>query len=266
MRSRLRRGTGVHRPPHQHHLRSPCRQAYILPLLVSAVTVGLLRIAGVWLCVSPTSAPVLAELLPVGDAAAPAEYVPVPESSSPAEPSAEKTTVPTSLRAASSIFPASVIAVWACGLCFGLSLGLSGMLDPSKVLRFLDFLGDAGWDPQLALVMGCGVATNIVLMRVMAVGVLSQTVPPFALALGGSKHSTLGSIINYGSSCPPNRVVNAALIGGSVLFGFGWGLTGVCPGPAVVDYITGGSQFGVTVPAMLLGMSLHGLAARFKLV
>ena len=50
--------------------------------------------------------------------------------------------------------------------------------------------------------------------------------------------------------------------GGSALFGFGWGLTGVCPGPAVVDYVTGGAHFGVTVPCMLLGMALFEAGKR----
>jgi uncharacterized membrane protein YedE/YeeE len=109
--------------------------------------------------------------------------------------------------------------------------------------------------------MGCGVATNLVLVRVLAVGALAQTVPPFAVALGGSE-KPLGKVIAYGPACAANRVIDKPLIIGSVLFGFGWGLTGVCPGPAVVDYVTGGAHFGVVVPSMLFGMALFEASKR----
>ena len=244
---------------------------YIVPLVVSVAVIVLLRVTVAYLLpVGPSANQVVLELLPVGDSVTTDEYeyLPVPEPPSPTEPPAEAiTSTPKAVVLVPPGFASLVgagVAVWICGACFGLSLGLSGMLDPVKVLRFLDFTGDAGWDPQLALVMGCGVLTNLVLVRAMAVGALSQAVPPFAAALGGSELLSLGKIINYGPSCPANRVVNGALIAGSVLFGFGWGLTGVCPGPAVVDYVTGGSQFGVTVPAMFFGMSLHGFAGFIK--
>jgi uncharacterized protein len=139
------------------------------------------------------------------------------------------------------------------------------MLDPTKVLRFLDFVGDAGWDPQLALVMGFGVITNAVLVRVMAIGALSRTVPPLAAALGAAAPLPLGSIIKYGYTCAANKVVDSKLVGGAVAFGFGWGLTGVCPGPAIADYVTGGALFGVAVPAMLFGMALHGVLDHYYL-
>jgi uncharacterized membrane protein YedE/YeeE len=164
--------------------------------------------------------------------------------------------------AAAAPLSAKVVAaagVWVSGFAFGLALGMSGMLNPSKVLRFLDFLGDGGWDPQLILVMGCGVAANAVLVRAMAVGAFATTVPPLAAALGGAQ-KPLGGIINYGPACAANRKIDAALIGGSVLFGFGWGLTGVCPGPAVVDYVTGGAHYGVVVPALLFGMAAYEAA------
>ena len=102
--------------------------------------------------------------------------------------------------------------------------------------------------------MGCGVAVNAVLVRSMAVGAFATTVPPFAAALG-YELKPLGNVINYGPACAANRKIDAALVGGSVLFGFGWGLTGVCPGPAIVDYVTGGAHYSVIVPAMLFGMA-----------
>ena len=158
-------------------------------------------------------------------------------------------------------------AALVCGLIFGLGLGVSGMTDPSKVLRFLDFLGAGGWDPQLMLVMGGGVAVNAVTWRVMAVGALSKFIPPFAAAVAeneagrtGAAEKTLGSIIAYGPSCAANKVVDGKLLSGAVLFGVGWGITGVCPGPGIVDYVSGGSHFGVVVPAIIAGMGVFDVA------
>lgn len=107
-----------------------------------------------------------------------------------------------------------------CGLSFGLGLGLSGMTDPNKVLRFLDFLGNGGWDPQLMLVMGGGVCVNLVTYRAMAVGALKGVVPRFRHdAFGGA---TLGELIAYGPACQKNKgVLDWRLIGGSLMFGVG---------------------------------------------
>ncbi len=152
-----------------------------------------------------------------------------------------------------------------CGLAFGLGLGLSGMTDPTKVLRFLDFLGEGGWDPQLILVMGGGVAVNAVLWRAMAVGALKDVQPRFLLAVSESlpRARTLGEIINYGPACAANRgVCDARLLAGSLCFGVGWGLCGVCPGPGIVDYTTGRPHFGVVVPAMLLGGAVFEAGSR----
>ena len=105
-----------------------------------------------------------------------------------------------------------------CGLSFGLGLGLSGMTDPNKVFRFLDFLGNDGWDPQLLLVMGGGVAVNLVAWRAMAVGALKGVVPRFRLTNG----APLGELIAYGPACEKNKGVRDwGLVGGSLVFGVG---------------------------------------------
>jgi uncharacterized membrane protein YedE/YeeE len=195
---------------------------YIVPLLVTAVVgAALLAFAAAARRRGPAAA-TAAAATPSSPAASPTP-VDAP-SPSPVASAALLATAGADGEAPPSLGAMAVAAggVWVSGVTFGLALGLSGMLDPSKVLRFLDFLGDGGWDPQLILVMGCGVMTNAVLVRVMAVGALSKTVPPLAAALGGAR-KPLGSLINYGPACAANRKIDAALIGGSVLFGFGWG-------------------------------------------
>ena len=121
------------------------------------------------------------------------------------------------------------------GLVFGLGLILGGVTDPGKVKGFLDVAG--AWDPSLALVMGGAIA----------VGVFA-----FAAARRRSR-SWSGDRMDI----PANRVIDARLIAGGVLFGTGWGLGGFCPGPALVAMSAGLGSAAVFVIAMLAGMVLH---------
>ena len=118
------------------------------------------------------------------------------------------------------------------GLLFGLGLLLSGMTDPAKVQGFLDLAG--AWDPSLAFVMGGGVG----------VGLLG-----FAWA---KKQSTSysGSVFHW----PALSHIDRALVGGSLMFGVGWGLAGFCPGPALVSMAAGNDKALVFVLAMVVGM------------
>ena len=118
------------------------------------------------------------------------------------------------------------------GLLFGLGLMLAGMTDPSKVLAFLDLAG--AWDPSLALVMGGGIAVGL---------------GAFTLAKGRSR-TLLGSAIFL----PQATVIDRRLLGGSALFGVGWGLAGFCPGPALVSLGLGDAKVWVFVAAMVAGM------------
>ncbi|MEF7612587.1 YeeE/YedE family protein [Aquincola sp. MAHUQ-54] len=126
------------------------------------------------------------------------------------------------------------------GLVFGLGLIVSGMADPAKVLAFLDLAGS--WDPSLALVMGGAVAVGL---------------PAFALARR-RRTAWLGAPMQL----PTARQVDRRLIGGSVLFGLGWGLAGFCPGPGLVASAMGEAKALVFVVAMLLGMGLFELLER----
>jgi uncharacterized protein len=125
------------------------------------------------------------------------------------------------------------------GLLFGVGLCLSGMTDPRKVLAFLD-LGGA-WDPSLAFVIAGAVAVAFVGFRVAAPRAASLTSEPFHL--------------------PTAKAIDARLVGGALIFGVGWGLVGLCPGPAIADigYLDGRAV--LFVACMILGMSLYNVLA-----
>lgn len=126
----------------------------------------------------------------------------------------------------------SRLSAFACGVLFGLGLLLAGMADPSKVLAFLDLAG--AWDPSLALVM------------VAAIGVAAL---PMSLARRRSR-----ALLGGAMQLPTRRDLDARLIGGSLLFGVGWGIAGICPGPALAILLSGHWQALLFVAAMLVGM------------
>ena len=123
------------------------------------------------------------------------------------------------------------------GLIFGFGLLLGGMANPAKVLGFLDLAG--AWDPSLGLVMAGAIAVAIL---------------PFNWARK-QKKSLLGSPMQL----PVKRELDSRLIGGSLLFGVGWGIAGICPGPAVAILLTGHWQIIVFVLAMLAGILLFSV-------
>lgn len=127
------------------------------------------------------------------------------------------------------------------GLMFGLGLIVSGLVNPAKVLGFLDLAGP--WDPSLAFVMGGAVA----------LGLLAFTV---------ARRRPL-SYLGFDMRLPTAGRVDRRLIGGSLLFGIGWGIAGFCPGPALVALGMGEAKALVFVGAMLAGMALfEGLERR----
>ncbi|MBX9913348.1 MAG: YeeE/YedE family protein [Pseudomonadaceae bacterium] len=126
------------------------------------------------------------------------------------------------------------------GLVFGLGLLLAGMANPAKVLGFLDLAG--AWDPSLALVM------------VAAIGV---AIGPFSWAKR-QRRSLLGAPMQL----PQKRELDRRLILGSLLFGVGWGIAGMCPGPALVLTLTGHWQAWLFSAAMLAGMGVFELFGR----
>lgn len=127
-----------------------------------------------------------------------------------------------------------VAVAFVAGLLFAIGLGVSGMTHPAKVLGFLDLAGD--WDPSLALVMGGGVLVNLAF---------------FQLALRRGAPLLASSF-----SLPSVTRIDASLVGGSALFGVGWGLGGFCPGPAIVSAVTGAAPVVAFVVAMLASMAI----------
>ena len=126
------------------------------------------------------------------------------------------------------------LIAFAVGLIFGIGLLISGMTQPEKIFGFLDFFGR--WDPSLAFVMGSALAVTFATFRV----ILRQPHPLFALEF----------------NVPGARRIDSRLIGGSALFGIGWGLAGFCPGPAVASLAYGRWQSAIFVLAMIAGMAL----------
>jgi uncharacterized membrane protein YedE/YeeE len=124
-----------------------------------------------------------------------------------------------------------MIVATIAGAIFGTGLWLSGMTDTTKVRGWLDVFGD--WDPTLAFVMGGAILPMILAWR-----------------LTRGRNPALGGVFPP----PPEPGVDRNLVIGSVLFGFGWGLGGLCPGPSVASLSWGGIEGLVFLAAMIVGM------------
>jgi uncharacterized protein len=128
-------------------------------------------------------------------------------------------------------------ASFIAGLVFGAGLILAGMANPAKVLGFLDVAG--AWDPSLALVMAGAVAVGAAAFALM--------------------RSKTRSLIGAPMRLPGARKVDRRVVLGSLVFGVGWGLAGICPGPALVLAGYASAKGLVFVAAMLAGMALFEL-------
>ena len=125
------------------------------------------------------------------------------------------------------------------GIVFAIGLGISGMLDPRKVQGFLDITGT--WDPSLAFVMGGALLVNFILY-------------PLIMKVGKP-------VCDDCFNLPTNTKIDRHLLLGSALFGIGWGLTGLCPGPALSSLSFLNPQVYVYTFSMLFGMFL---VSKFK--
>jgi len=133
-----------------------------------------------------------------------------------------------------------IISALAAGVLFGLGLTISQMINPAKVLAFLDVAGN--WDPSLILVMGSGLVTAWIGYRF----VLKREEPLFTASF----------------QLPSNVDIDGRLITGAALFGIGWGLAGLCPGPALAALSTGAPQAYLFFLAMAVGMAGYRLAQK----
>ncbi|MEB6377623.1 hypothetical protein MXM41_01515 [Leclercia adecarboxylata] len=125
-----------------------------------------------------------------------------------------------------------IVTAFLCGLIFGVGLLISGMANPEKVLNFLDL--SHAWDPSLVFVM---------------VGAIAVGVVGFA-RIKNRKMALCGVPIVL----PKNRSVDRALVAGAILFGLGWGVAGICPGPSLVLVGAGAGKGVLFVLSMLAGM------------
>jgi hypothetical protein len=126
------------------------------------------------------------------------------------------------------------------GTIFGFGLALSGMMNPARVRGFLDLFGD--WDPTLAFVMGGALAV---------------------MALAWSMQRRMQApVADAKFHLPGTTRIDSQLLGGAALFGIGWGLAGLCPGPAIASLALVWPQAAVFSLAMLAGMLLVRLAGR----
>lgn len=135
-----------------------------------------------------------------------------------------------------------IVAAFFCGLIFGAGLLISGMVQPAKVLAFLDIFG--AWDPSLAVVMAAALAVSV---------------PGFRLA-GRRERPWLADRFYW----PGNSGIDARLLAGAAMFGIGWGLVGLCPGPAVESLATLSPGIIVFAAAMALGMFAHNVWQRMR--
>ena len=137
---------------------------------------------------------------------------------------------------------AAMARVWVflSGLLFGLGLTVSGMINPAKVIGFLDLAGD--WDPSLALVMATALLVSLPGFRL----ILKREQPLFAAKF----------------FLPEKSDIDSPLVGGAALFGIGWGLAGFCPGPALAAAASLNSSVLLFLAAMVGGMLLHHFALK----
>lgn len=128
----------------------------------------------------------------------------------------------------------------ASGLVFGIGIAISGMMNPAKVLNFFDVAGT--WDPSLAFVMGGAVLVTFIGYRL----VWRRSAPLF----GKSFH------------LPMSKEIDMKLVGGSALFGIGWGIAGFCPGAVIPALGTGRWEVFLFTAAMLAGLWLQRILAK----
>lgn len=125
-----------------------------------------------------------------------------------------------------------ILSALLVGLVFGVGIAISGMINPAKVLNFFDVAGT--WDPSLIFVMGGALITTFIGYRV----VLKRP----------------GPIVEADFKLPTNTVIDVRLIGGSAVFGLGWGIAGFCPGAAIPALGSGKPDVVAFVAALLAGI------------
>ncbi|MGJ8623375.1 MAG: DUF6691 family protein [Yoonia sp.] len=125
-----------------------------------------------------------------------------------------------------------LIAIYVIGVIFGVGISISGMANPAKVLNFFDVFGT--WDPSLIFVMGGALITTFIGYKL----VIGRQAPIFESSFG----------------VPTSRRIDAKLIGGSAVFGIGWGIAGFCPGGALPALGTGQWEVFAFTGSLIVGI------------
>jgi uncharacterized membrane protein YedE/YeeE len=126
-----------------------------------------------------------------------------------------------------------IVAAMFIGMVFGVGIAISGMINPAKVLNFFDIAGT--WDPSLALVMGAALFTAMIGYRI----VFGQFPKP---------------VLAEKFAVPTNMTIDARLLGGSAIFGIGWGISGFCPGGSIPALGIGETSALLFFVSMVLGI------------
>jgi len=132
-----------------------------------------------------------------------------------------------------------IFSAFLCGAIFGLGLVVSGMTDTTRVLGFLDVLAipKGAWDPTLVIVMAAALAVSM---------------PGFVLARRRAR-----PLLANAAAWPTRKDIDRPLLAGAIMFGAGWGLVGLCPGPAIANLATASPTVIHFVAAMIAGMLAH---------
>lgn len=138
-----------------------------------------------------------------------------------------------------------LIITYLIGLVFGTGIMISGMANPAKVLNFFDVAGS--WDPSLIFVMGGALITTFIGYR-------------FVLP----RQENAQPLMDVRFHLPTKRSLDARLIGGSALFGVGWGIAGFCPGGALPALGTGVTDVFIFTGAMIVGLFLAKFAMKLS--
>lgn len=133
-----------------------------------------------------------------------------------------------------------ILAAFVVGILLALGLGISGMVQPQKVIGFLNIKGN--WDPTLLFVMMGAIPVHFLAYRFIK-----------------GKASPLFDIKWH---VPTSKEITKPLIFGAIIFGLGWGLVGICPGPALVSVASGSQMVAVFLITMTLGMLLNRVYSR----
>ena len=136
-----------------------------------------------------------------------------------------------------------IISAFICGLLFAVGLTVSGMTMPSKIIGFLNLTGD--WDPSLLFVLGGASGTYLLI---------------YQLIIKKKERPLFSNIFHL----PSLQNIDRKLIIGAILFGAGWGLAGVCPGPAITSLTAGSSYILIFTVFMIIGMLAANLAFKRK--